>query len=155
MGSNPIGVATSEWTPLHSKSPAIRLGISHTTPSFLLFRKKGHASSKQASLSPIFEIKISSPLRSFSSPRKVVKTLREPKSLLACKRARDASACYQPFSGCWSSISPAEMSEISFSCGLGTSERVALFPIFYSIKNQSPALLFLLTPQSLYDFAGT
>ena len=38
--------------------------------------------------------------------------------LLACKRARDVSACYQPFSGYGSSILPAEMPEISFSYGL-------------------------------------
>ena len=31
---------TSEWTTLHSKSPAVWLGFSHTTPSFLLFPTK-------------------------------------------------------------------------------------------------------------------
>lgn len=31
---------TSEWTMLHSKSPASRLGFSHTAPSFLLFPTK-------------------------------------------------------------------------------------------------------------------
>ena len=36
-----------------------------------------------------------------------------------------------------------------------TSERVTLVPIFYFIKNQSPAPLFLLSPQSRKDFAGT
>ena len=41
-GSNPRLSATSEWTALHSKSPAIWLGISHTTSSFLL-SAKSHA----------------------------------------------------------------------------------------------------------------
>ena len=31
---------TSEWTTLHSKSPAVWLGFSHTAPSFLLFPTK-------------------------------------------------------------------------------------------------------------------
>ena len=31
---------TSEWTTRHSKSPAVWLGIFHTTPSFLLLRKR-------------------------------------------------------------------------------------------------------------------
>mgnify|MGYP001025725210 CR=1 FL=1 len=31
---------TSEWTMLHSKSPAVWLGFSHTTPSFLLLPTK-------------------------------------------------------------------------------------------------------------------
>ena len=35
------------------------------------------------------------------------------------------------------------------------SEQVTLVPIFYFIKNQSPAPLFLLSPQSRKDFAGT
>ena len=33
-------VTTSEWTTFHSKSPAIRLGFSHTIPSFLLIPTK-------------------------------------------------------------------------------------------------------------------
>ena len=33
-------VTTSEWTTFHSKSPAIRLGFSHTISSFLLFPTK-------------------------------------------------------------------------------------------------------------------
>ena len=41
-GSNPLSSTTSEWTTLHSKSPAIWLGISHTTSSFLL-SAKSHA----------------------------------------------------------------------------------------------------------------
>ncbi len=36
-GSNPVGRTTSEWTLLHSKSPAKRLGFSYAAPSFLLF----------------------------------------------------------------------------------------------------------------------
>ena len=40
VGSRPTTGTTSEWTTLHSKSPAIRLGFSHTAPSFLLFPTK-------------------------------------------------------------------------------------------------------------------
>ena len=36
-GSNPVGRTTPEWTLLHSKSPAKRLGFSYAAPSFLLF----------------------------------------------------------------------------------------------------------------------
>ena len=63
-GSSPVARTTSEWTTFHSKSPATRLGISHPTPSFLLFAK---------------------------SPAAL--------SLFACKRAHNASACYQLFAG--------------------------------------------------------
>ena len=38
-GSSPLTSSTSEWTTLHSKSPAKWLGISHTAPSFLLCAK--------------------------------------------------------------------------------------------------------------------
>ena len=38
-GSSPLTSSTSEWTTLHSKSPAKWLGISHTAPSFLLSAK--------------------------------------------------------------------------------------------------------------------
>ena len=40
VGSNPARDATSEWTTLHSKSPAVWLGFSHTAPSFLLLPTK-------------------------------------------------------------------------------------------------------------------
>ena len=39
-GSTPVTRTTSEWTALHSKSPAERLGFSHTAPSFLLLPAK-------------------------------------------------------------------------------------------------------------------
>src|SRR5699024_5451097 len=58
---------------------------------------KSHASPKQASFYLIFIIKISRPLRCFSSPRKVVKTLREPKSLFGCKRPYDGSLSLPTF----------------------------------------------------------
>ena len=40
MGSTPTTGTTSEWTTLHSKSPAVWLRFSHTAPSFLLFPTK-------------------------------------------------------------------------------------------------------------------
>lgn len=40
VGSIPIICSTSEWTVLHSKSPAVQPGFSHTAPSFLLFPTK-------------------------------------------------------------------------------------------------------------------
>ena len=40
VGSSPTTGTTSEWTMLHSKSPAVWLGFSHTTPSFLLLPTK-------------------------------------------------------------------------------------------------------------------
>ena len=40
VGSSPTTGTTSEWTMLHSKSPASWLGFSHTAPSFLLFPTK-------------------------------------------------------------------------------------------------------------------
>lgn len=40
VGSSPTTGTTSEWTTLHSKSPASWLGFSHTAPSFLLFPTK-------------------------------------------------------------------------------------------------------------------
>ena len=40
VGSSPTTGTTSEWTTLHSKSPAVWLGFSHTAPSFLLFPTK-------------------------------------------------------------------------------------------------------------------
>ena len=40
VGSSPTAGTTSEWTALHSKSPAERLGFSHTAPSFLLLPAK-------------------------------------------------------------------------------------------------------------------
>ena len=39
-GSNPSTSSTSEWTPLHSKSPVERPGFSHTAVSFLLLPTK-------------------------------------------------------------------------------------------------------------------
>ena len=36
VGSNPARDATSEWSAVHSKSPALWLGFSHTAPLFLL-----------------------------------------------------------------------------------------------------------------------
>ena len=42
--------------------------------------------------------------------------------LLACKRARNAPACYQPFSGIESSNPTAEMPKISFSCGFASGQ---------------------------------
>ena len=40
VGSSPTTGTTSEWTMLHSKSPAKRLGFSYAAPSFLLFPGK-------------------------------------------------------------------------------------------------------------------
>lgn len=40
VGSSPTTGTTSEWTMLHSKSPASWPGFSHTAPSFLLFPTK-------------------------------------------------------------------------------------------------------------------
>ena len=40
VGSSPTAGTTSEWTTLHSKSPAVWLGFSHTAPSFLLLPTK-------------------------------------------------------------------------------------------------------------------
>ena len=55
------------------------------------------ATSERVMLVPIFYfIKISPPLRCSSFSEKG----RAAPSLLACKRSRDAPACYQPFSGC-------------------------------------------------------